>query len=61
MFTLFLLVSSRYLLIKSTSPENLLSSFPTLLTTLDFILLAEGRVLAIAKLRSKLLHIADRF
>ena len=41
-FTLFLLVSSRYLLIRSTSPENHPSSFLLLSTPLDFILLAEG-------------------
>ena len=48
-------VSSRYLFMRSTSPENHPSSFPLLLTPLDFILLAEGGVPAISKTQKQAL------
>jgi len=37
---------------RSASPENYPSSFPLLLTPLDFILFAEGGVPAIAQIRN---------
>jgi len=43
-FTFFLLVSSRYLLMRLVSHAKHHSSFPELLTLLDFILFAEGGV-----------------
>ena len=46
----FLLVSSRNLLICSDSPENHPSIFPPLLTTLVFILFVDGGVPSIAQI-----------
>jgi len=54
-FTLFLPVSSRYLLMRLASPENHPSSFPLLLTPLDFILFVEGGVPAISKTQKQAL------
>jgi len=58
--TLFILVSRRYLLIRSTSPKNHPSSFPPLLTALVFILLADGGVPTIAQFKEYLWHTAEK-
>ena len=45
----------------SASPENHPSSFPPLLTALDFILLADGGVPGIAQIREYLWHTIEQF
>ena len=56
----FLLISSRNLLICSDSPENHSSIFPPLLTTLVFILFADGGVPAIAQISEGLWHTVEK-
>ena len=58
--TIFLLVSCRYLLVSSDSLENQPSSFPPLLTALVFILLADGRIVAITQIREEQTHCRKR-
>jgi len=57
---IFLLVSSRNLLICSDSPENHPSIFPPLLIALVCILFADGGVPAIAQISEGLWHTAEK-